>query len=265
MLVDAHCHIMPERLARAIRRFFDAHMGWGRLAYDGVLLDDVVRAQRDAGSHRFWALPYAHKAGVAASVNEWMAEALTAVPEAVPAATFHPDDADLAVLVRRAFGALRLRVAKLHCSVGNFEADDARLEPLWDEAVQRGVAVVVHAGHATSGRTFRDELAPVARVVARHPRLHLVIAHAGLPDIDAALDIMEQHPAVYADLTSAAQWQYPFPAARVEALHERFLFGSDVPNTKLTIAQSVEWLRAQRLSRRALRAILGENAMRLVP
>src|SRR5262245_22221794 len=113
---------MPDRLALAIRRFFDERMGWGRLAYAGVLKDDVVRAEREAAIDRFWALPYAHKAGVAASLNAWMASALTNVPEAVPGATFHPDDADLAVLVAHAFDGLGLRIAKLHCSVGNFDA-----------------------------------------------------------------------------------------------------------------------------------------------
>jgi predicted TIM-barrel fold metal-dependent hydrolase len=29
VLIDAHCHIMPDRLATAIRRFFDDHMGFG--------------------------------------------------------------------------------------------------------------------------------------------------------------------------------------------------------------------------------------------
>jgi hypothetical protein len=28
VLVDTHCHIMPDRLALTIRRFFDERMGW---------------------------------------------------------------------------------------------------------------------------------------------------------------------------------------------------------------------------------------------
>jgi len=129
VLVDAHCHIMPDRLAQAIRRFFDERMGGGQLAYAGVLKDDVVRAERAAGVVRFWALPYAHKAGVAASLNEWMAAEVSPIAGAVAAATFHPDDPDLPALVERAFDGLGLRLAKLHCSVGNFAADDVRLEP----------------------------------------------------------------------------------------------------------------------------------------
>jgi predicted TIM-barrel fold metal-dependent hydrolase len=265
VLVDTHCHVMPERLARAIRRFFDDHMGWGRLAYDDVRKDAVVRAEYDAGVDRFWALPYAHKAGVAHGLNEWMAAEVAPIPGAVAAATFHPDDPDLPELVARAFDELGLRVAKLHCSVGDFAADDLRLEPLWRAAERLGVPVVVHAGHHVDGRTYAHELDPIDRVAGTHPDLHLVIAHAGLPDVERALDLLERHPALYADLTSSQEWEYALPVARLEALHRRLFFGSDCPNTTRTIAESIAGVRRLGLSVPALTAILGENAARLVP
>ena len=265
MLVDSHAHVMPDRLAAAVRRFFEDHMGWGPLAYDGCALADVVRAEREAGVERFWALPYAHKGGIAAGVNEWMAVNVAPVPGAVAAATFHPDDDDLAALARRAFDDLGLRAAKLHCAVGRFAADDPRLEPVWEAAEARGLPVVVHAGHDTSGRTHARELGPIARVAAAHPRLVLVVAHCGLPDAGATLDLLERHPALHADLTSAAEWEAALPLARIEALHERLLFGSDCPNTTRPIGASIAWLRARGLGAPALDAILGGNAMRLVP
>src|SRR5258706_10449468 len=166
----------------------------------------------------FCALAYAHKAGVAASLNEWMAAEVAGIPGAVAAATFHPDDADVGALVRRAFDELGLRLAKLHCSVGNFAPDDPRLTPLWRAAEERAIPVVVHAGHDVSGQTSAHELDPIARIASAHPRLPLVIAHAGLPDVDAALDLLERHPALHADLTSARGWRYVFPVERMEAL-----------------------------------------------
>ncbi len=265
MLVDSHCHVMPDQLALAIRRFFDQRMGWGRLAYEGVRVADVVEAQREAGSHRFWALPYAHKAGVAAQLNEWVARDVAPLAGAVAAATFHPDDEDILAIIERAFDGLSLRLAKLHCSVGKFGVDDQRLSPLWEAAQERGVPVVVHVGRAVSGHTYAHELTPLEPVAAAYPRLKLVIAHCGLPGIDAALELLERHPALCADLTSAAEWTFPLPVERLEALHERIFFGSDCPNTTLTLVESRQWLARQGLSDRALRAILGENAARLIP
>jgi hypothetical protein len=263
MLIDAHCHIMPDRLAHAIRRFYRDFMNEGALAYPGVVLPDVVQAQRDAKTDGFWALPYAHKAGIAASLNAWMATHVQPLPGAVAAATFHPDDDDLAALARHAFDDLGLRAAKLHCSVGRFDADDPRLEPVWNAAEVRSLPIVIHAGHDMNGRTQAHELAPLGRVAARHPWLHLVIAHCALPHVDAALDLLERFPALYADLTSVGQWDYPIPVARLERLHERLLFGSDCPNTTITITEAAEYIRRLGLSDHARRAVMGENARRL--
>ena len=69
---------------------------------------------------------------------------------------------------------------KLHCSVGHYEADDPRLDGVWALAARRGVPVVVHAGHATDGRTSGHEVAPIDRVAARHPGVALIIAHCCL-------------------------------------------------------------------------------------
>ncbi len=262
MLIDAHCHIMPDRLAAAIRRFFD-DLGMTTLAYAGVTLPDVIQAQHEAGTAGFWALPYAHRAGVAGSLNAWMAAHVHPLPGAVAAATFHPDDDDLAGLVDHAFGALGLRAAKLHCSVGRFAPDDRRLTPLWSAAETRALPVVVHAGHGIDGRTHGHELEPIRCVAERHPDLRLVIAHSALPDVDAALDLLEEFPALLADLTSAGEWDYPLPIARLEKLHDRILFGSDCPNTTLTVGAAAAYVRELGLSDAALRAVLGENAWRL--
>ena len=125
--------------------------------------------------------------------------------------------------------------------------------------------MVLHAGRHVDGSTAARELEPIDRIARAHPRLHLVIAHAGLPDIDAALDLLERHPALHADLTSAAEWSYALPIERLEAFHERLLFGTDAPNATLKIEDAAAWLGTLGLSDRALRAIRGENALRLVP
>ena len=57
---------------------------------------------------------------------------------------------------------LGLRVLKLHCSVGDFAADDRRLDPVWEYVSAVALPVVLHAGHAPDGHTEAAELAPVA-------------------------------------------------------------------------------------------------------
>lgn len=148
----------------------------------------------------------------------------------VPGATFHPDDADLESLVRRALGDLKLRVVKLHCSVGNFAVEDPRLEPLWRVAADEGVPVLVHAGREMPGIAAAHEVERLEAVVSAHPNLKFVLAHSGLPATDVTVALMRRYANLYGDLTPV--WQQPVPVepAVLAELKGRFLFGSDAPN-----------------------------------
>jgi len=70
------------------------------------------------------------------------------------------------------------RGVKLHLSSDEFELDDPRLEGVLAEADERRLPVLVHAGPEVA------EVGDVAlEVCARHPGLHLVLAHCGLTDL----------------------------------------------------------------------------------
>ncbi|HEY6930589.1 MAG TPA: amidohydrolase, partial [Thermoanaerobaculia bacterium] len=72
MIVDAHVHLLPERLAAKIRRFFEIHEA-PPLIYP-YAPDSARAALQAAGVERCWSLPYAHRAGVAPGLNRWMSE-----------------------------------------------------------------------------------------------------------------------------------------------------------------------------------------------
>lgn len=224
--VDAHVHGFPDKLAERVR----AALNGSGLLSGGVLIGDVARRVEDAGFDAAWLLPYAHKAGVAEDVNEWSAAEVTKYSNLVPGATFHPDDVDMGRLVRRALVELRLRVVKLHCSVGDFSVDDPRLEPLWRIAADQGVPVTVHAGRESPGIAAAHEVERVEIVLAAHPNLKLVLAHSGLPELETTVGLMRRYPNLYGDLTPV--WQQPVPVTPtlLTEFRGRFLFGSDAPN-----------------------------------
>jgi predicted TIM-barrel fold metal-dependent hydrolase len=263
-IVDCHVHLLPGRLGEAVREFFDAHIE-GKLAYPndhGVVLDRLAQA----GVVQAWHLPYAHKPGVAADLNRASAELVHRWSDhavsLVGGIAVHPGDDAPADLVEAALDELGLRVVKLHCSVGDFEVDDPRLEALWQLVDRRAVPVVVHAGHDVSGETRGAELAPLDRVAQRFPGLPLVIAHAAHPDTAAAVALVERHDNVYVDLTPRVVDRVALSAEVLERWHSRVLFGSDLPNTQVLVEDNV--LRLAALSPQARTAIASGNAHRLL-
>jgi predicted TIM-barrel fold metal-dependent hydrolase len=263
-VVDAHTHLLPGRLAQKVRAFFEPIAD--QLVYP--LDHGVVRERLAAeGVDELWTLPYAHKPGVAAGLNESTA-IIARQPGplvVVGGATVHPGDDDPVAVVRRAVEDHGLRVLKLHCSVGDFGADDRRLDTVWRFAADSVLPVVVHAGHDPSGRTAGAELAPVDIVARRHPDAIIVIAHCGFPAVDAALDLVERHRGVYADLTPVLT-EPPVPVVpheRLDAVAGKLLHGSDAPNTGVETSDLLRMVRSLPLGPDTIAAITGGTARRL--
>ncbi|MGH2607683.1 MAG: amidohydrolase family protein [Tepidiformaceae bacterium] len=258
--IDAHVHGFPDRLALAVRERLNQRGG----LRGGALLADVAARVRGEGFDRAWILPYAHRPGVAESINEWSAAEVTNFPWLIAGATFHPGDEDLPRLVERALVDLRLRVVKLHAAVGQFSPADARLEPLWEAAGSLGVPVVTHAGQVSPGETAPGEVDALVPVLRNHPRLRLVLAHTGQPACDRALALMEDHPNLWGDLTPV--WDRPasLAAEDLERFPGRFLFGSDAPNNPVPAGEQLRRIEGMGLPADVFALIAGGTAERLM-
>jgi uncharacterized protein len=241
-VVDAHTHLLPPRLQAAIRDFFYARGfpgdGFAYPADPGEVCDRLAAE----GIGAAWSLPYARRPGSAGELNQAMARFAAAqrggngALRVIGGCTVHPADDRPADLVRAAVEDLGLRVLKLHCSVGDFAADDRRLDPVWEYVSAVALPVVLHAGHAPDGYTEAAELAPVATVAHRHPEARIIIAHCGHTASDMALQLLAEHPGLHADLTPVLhQPVRPDPAA-LAAVAGKVLFGSDAPNTGLSVS-----------------------------
>jgi predicted TIM-barrel fold metal-dependent hydrolase len=265
--VDAHVHLLPLGLGRAIRAFFAVH-GLGPETWRYPLDHDEAVARLAAeGVTQAWSLPYARRPGTAVGLNEssaGIAVGLSSGPvEIIPGATVHPGDDDPAGIVRAGVEDFGLRVLKLHCSVGDYRPDDPRLDAVWAYVSAIRLPVVVHAGHAFSGHTSAEEIIPLATVAERWPEARLIVAHCGHHAVDATLDLVAAHTNVHADLTPVVHDPVALPAARVEGLADRLLFGSDCPNTAVTVTEALDALDRLHPSPAALTAIRGGNARRL--
>src|SRR6201996_538851 len=237
-LIDVHTHFMPERLLAAVRAYFDAAGPLiGRPWPIHYRQDEQARvdALRAFGVGTFTAMLYPHKPDMARSLNDWAAGFAARTPDCLHTATFFAEPSAEAD-VRRALGQ-GARVFKCHLQVGDFDPNDPLLDAAWGLLAEAGVPVVTHCGSGPVPGRFTGP-GPVAALLARHPRLRLVVAHLGMPEYAQFLELAGRYDSVLLDTTMAftpfiEEGGSAFPAAqlpRLRDLGDRVLLGTDVPN-----------------------------------
>ena len=100
-------------------------------------------------------------------------------PDALHSATFFPEPgagAYVAAAIER--GA---RLFKAHVQVGRYDPRDKLLDPVWGMLADAQVPAVVHCGSGPHRGLFTGP-GPISEVLARHPRLVMIVAHLGAPE-----------------------------------------------------------------------------------
>ena len=275
-IVDVHVHFLPEPVLRKVWAYFDAagtHYGTEWPIHYRTPEADRIATLRELGVQTFAPLVYPHKPGMARWLTEWVAEFAAATPGAVRTATLYPEP-DVADYLGAAVEA-GARAVKVHVQVGSFDPRDPLLRPAWGLLAEAGVPVIVHCGHGPipGAHTGLDVF---GEVLARHPRLRAVLAHAGMPDFADALDLVHRYERVHLDTTMVgtpfSQRFAPLPddwAARLVDVADRVVFGSDFPNIPYPYAEQVRavagWAAADdRLGIPFLRSVLHDAPTRLL-
>lgn len=239
-IVDAHVHLLPDRVLEAIREWFHRETSWTLPAVTGEEVVDFLAALDGAVC-----FPYAHKPGVARSMNRTVADAVADLNSVVGLATVHAGDDDIAGVLRDGFDR-GLGGVKLHCPVQGFPPDDRRLDPVYELAVDRDLPVVIHA---SSHPFYRDAPVvgpgPTERVLERFPDLRLCVPHLGLFEADAFLDLAARYDGLAFDTAVAVGEAVhdliglrdgEFPLERLRNRSDRVMFGSDYPTYPGSIA-----------------------------
>jgi predicted TIM-barrel fold metal-dependent hydrolase len=160
-------------------------------------------------------------------------------------------------------------VFKCHLQVGQFDPNDPSLDGVWGSLADAGIPVVTHCGSGPVPGPFTGP-GPIAALLARFPRLPLVVAHLGMPEYAEFLGLAERYDHVRLDTTMAftsfAEDIAPFPPLelpRLEALGDRILLGTDFPSIPYSYADALEALERAGLSTEWLRAVCYDNGAKL--
>ena len=267
-IFDVHVHFMHPRVMAKVWEYFDGAgalpAGLWPVQYRGTD-DERVEHLRSMGVRRFTSLSYAHKPGIAGFLNDWTRDFAERTPDTLWSATFFPEP-EAADYVPKLIDA-GVQVFKAHLQVGDFAPDDPLLEPVWEALAESGTPIILHAGSGPAPGRFTGPDG-VARVLARHPELRLVIAHMGMPEVSEFMDLADGYPKVMLDTTMAFvdYWNQPADPAivsRLPGLQDRVLFGTDFPNIPYDYAHQVEVLQRLDLGDSWMRDVLWNNGSRL--
>jgi len=275
-LVDLHVHFLPERMLAKVWEYFDnavEHYGTAWPVHYRLPESERLAVLARLGVVGFAPLVYPHKPGMGAWLTGWALDFGARVDGAVPTATLYPEPG-VTDYVRAAVEA-GARVVKVHVQVGGFDPRDALLHDTWGLLAEAGIPVVVHCGHGPipGAHTGLDVF---AEVLAAHPRLTAVLAHAGMPEFDAAMGLLDRYPRVHLDTTMVGtpftEQICPLPtdwAARLAEHPDRVALGTDFPNIPYDYASQLRaiagWAAADdRLGEGFLRAALHDTPARLL-
>ncbi|HET7352190.1 MAG TPA: amidohydrolase family protein [Marmoricola sp.] len=248
-LFDVHVHFLPPNVQAKVWAQFDAagpKIGreWP-IRYRGSHEERVEQLRR-FGVRRFSALPYAHKPGIAAYLNDWARDFAADVPDCLRSATFYPE----AGVGKQVAGLVEggVEVFKLHTQVGEFRLDDPLLDEAFGAIEDAGTPIVIHVGSGPVGNEFTGP-EHLERLLRRHPRLTAIVAHMGAPEYAEFLALAEAHPHVRLDTTMVftgffdAEAAYPDDLLpRLADLGDRVLLGSDFPTIPYPYREQLDGL-----------------------
>lgn len=269
LLIDAHVHLFPDRLAAAVRAWFDKH-AWDIQHRIGV--EEALATLKAHGVHRAVTLPYAHKPGMAVALNDFTRELQASHSEVVACCTVFPGEDGAEKILEESLGSPDFHGIKIHCHVMKIAPDDPRMDAVWRASARFRKPVVIHSGpepslgggYGIDTRTVSGA-ARVRRALERHPDAIAIVPHLGADEYAQFEAMLDDLPNLYLDTTMAigGYFEHGPDLEMLRRRPQRILFGTDFPNLPYAWDREIKVVRGLKLSETDEAAILGGNAARL--
>ncbi len=268
-IVDSHVHVFPNDLFSAIRRWFDQYAWKLRYAMDCEDISDFL-VQRGVG--HVIALHYAHKPGISAQLNDFMADYCSRHKRVSGSATLFPGEKHGWRILEEAF-ANGLCAVKLHAHVQYFDMNSSRMEEIYEICVQYNKPLVMHVGREPRSPAVDYLVDPhlickaekLEQVLAEHPALKVCVPHLGADEFDAYARLTKNYDNLWLDIAMAIADYLPGPKpAPLKSMRaDRILYGTDFPNIPYAWDRELKILCEAGLPLDDLQRVLGQNAVGL--
>lgn len=258
-VIDAHCHIYPQKIVEKAVAGTDAFYGVKSECYGTYT--DLMDCGASCGIDRFIVQSVATTPKQVKSINDFIAESVAQHPDKlIGLGTLHPDSEDITGDVEHIV-SLGLHGVKLHPDIQRFALDDEKCMKMYEQCEKHGLPMLLHTGDNRYDFSNPNRLIPV---LEKFKGLTVVGAHFGGFSIwQEAAESLCRYENFYVDCSST------FPFIGVEAakpLVEKFtpdkiLFGTDYP--MWSPKKEIERFLSLNLSEADNQKIFSENAKKV--
>lgn len=258
-VIDAHCHIYPDKIASKAVAGTDAF-------YDTVArclgtVDDLIAVNARAGIDHTIVQSVATTPRQVRSINEFIAESVRrSQGKLTGLGTLHPDSDDLRADVEHLV-SLGLIGIKLHPDIQQFKIDDYRCLKIYELCEEFHLPILMHTGDSRYDYSNPNRLIPVLEI---YTDLTLIGAHFGGWSIwEKASRLLCDIPNLYVDCSSSLPWIDDKTAVEIIRRFgaDRVMFGTDYPMWS-PIEESEHFMRLP-LTDDERRVILSETARKV--
>ncbi len=267
-VIDTHVHLFPDELFGSVWAWFD-RFGWP-IRYR-MTSEQVIGFLLDRGIYHIIGLHYAHKPGIARSLNAYMAGLSQSFPRLTATATVFPGEHGCAAILRDAF-ASGLKGVKLHAHVQCFDLADPMMTEIFRICSDSGMPLIIHAGREPKSPAYGCDpyricsAQRVARVLAEWPELKMCVPHLGADEFNAYRYMLEKFDTLWVD-TTMMMADY-LPGLEVPPIDhwrpDRLMFGTDFPNLPYAWDRELQKISAMNLKRDFLDGLCWRNALQFM-
>lgn len=258
-VIDAHCHIYPEKIARKAAQATGDFYGEPP-AEDGTV-ERLLESGAQVGIDRFIVQSVATTPQQVRKINQFIHDEVAAHPQKlVGLGTLHPDSEDIEGDIRH-LQSLGLKGVKLHPDIQGFKIDDYRCLKIYEICEREGLPILMHTGDSRYDYSNPNRMLPILEI---YSKLTVIGAHFGGFSVwEEACERLSGCPNLVVDCSSSLGYITPTLAKKLIAAYgtNRVLFGTDYPLH--FVKDEVEMLLSLGLSDEDYRKIFSENAKRV--
>jgi len=268
-VVDAHVHLFPQGLFKAIWNWFD-NFAWPiRYQLTSRQVADFLFSQ---GIEHIVALHYAHAPGIARQLNTYMAGLCKENARITGTATVFPGEEDARGILLEGF-AMGLKGVKLHAHVQFFHMDSREMQEIYEVCSAMNQPLVMHVGREPKNPDFPYKCDPydccdsqrLEEVLKAYPNLRICVPHLGADEFETYRKFIELYDNLWVDTTMVLADYLPVgPVPDLSGWRSnRIMYGTDFPHIPYAWDREIKQLIRMTLPEDSLALLLGGNAMEL--